>query len=107
RSCWSCTSRSRWSSRCSCACSSAASRPASAAAGSARGGNDACCLPSADPCPGIPAPWAPPAKGGGPLMLWDWEYTWEILPVLLDAAIVTIEATVIGFVLAAVLGLVL
>ena len=40
-------------------------------------------------------------------MIWDWEYTWEILPVLLDAAVVTIEATVVGFLLAATLGLLL
>lgn len=40
-------------------------------------------------------------------MIWDWEYTWEILPVLLDAAIVTIEATIVGFLLAATLGLLL
>lgn len=40
-------------------------------------------------------------------MLWDWGYTWEILPVLANAAIVTIEATLVGFVLAATLGLVL
>ncbi len=39
-------------------------------------------------------------------MFWDWEYTWEILPVLLQASIVTIEATLLGFVLAAVLGLI-
>ncbi|MBX6321718.1 MAG: ectoine/hydroxyectoine ABC transporter permease subunit EhuD [Rhodospirillaceae bacterium] len=40
-------------------------------------------------------------------MLWDWAYVAEILPRLLRAAVVTIEATLIGFVLAAVLGLVL
>ncbi|MGH7125115.1 MAG: ectoine/hydroxyectoine ABC transporter permease subunit EhuD [Stellaceae bacterium] len=40
-------------------------------------------------------------------MLWDWNYTLEILPDLLWAAVVTIEATLLGFVLAAVLGLVL
>lgn len=39
-------------------------------------------------------------------MLWDWGYTWEILPVLAGAAIVTIEATLVGFLLAATLGLV-
>ncbi|SMF56958.1 amino acid ABC transporter membrane protein 2, PAAT family [Tistlia consotensis] len=38
-------------------------------------------------------------------MLWDWGYTWEILPVLAGAAIVTIEATLVGFVIAALLGL--
>ncbi|MDY0885249.1 ectoine/hydroxyectoine ABC transporter permease subunit EhuD [Dongia soli] len=40
-------------------------------------------------------------------MIWDWDYTFEILPVLAQAAIVTIEATAIGFVLALVLGLIL
>jgi polar amino acid transport system permease protein len=40
-------------------------------------------------------------------MIWDWNYTIEILPDLLAAALVTIEATLLGFVLAAVLGLVL
>ena len=40
-------------------------------------------------------------------MIWDWEYTWEILPVLAKASIVTVEATVLGFALAATLGLLL
>jgi polar amino acid transport system permease protein len=40
-------------------------------------------------------------------MLWDWSYAFEILPVLARASLVTIEATVLGFALAAVLGLVL
>lgn len=40
-------------------------------------------------------------------MLWDWNYALEILPELLRAAVVTIEATLLGFVIAAVLGLVL
>jgi polar amino acid transport system permease protein len=39
--------------------------------------------------------------------LWDWSYVAEILPVLAGAAVVTIEATLIGFALAAVIGLVL
>jgi polar amino acid transport system permease protein len=39
--------------------------------------------------------------------MWDWAYTFEILPKLMRAAVVTIEATLIGFVLAATLGLVL
>ena len=39
-------------------------------------------------------------------MDWDWSYTFEILPVLAKASLVTIEATVIGFALALVLGLV-
>jgi len=40
-------------------------------------------------------------------MFWDWEYTWEIVPILAEAAIVTVEATVLGFILAAVVGLLL
>ena len=40
-------------------------------------------------------------------MLFDWNYTAEILPILARAAIVTIEATLLGFVLAATLGLAL
>jgi polar amino acid transport system permease protein len=40
-------------------------------------------------------------------MLWDWNYALEILPDLLRAAVITIEATLLGFVLAAALGLVL
>ena len=39
--------------------------------------------------------------------LWDWHYVGEILPVLAGAAVVTIEATLIGFALAAVVGLIL
>lgn len=40
-------------------------------------------------------------------MVWDWGYAISILPVLAQASIVTIEATLLGFVVAAVLGLVL
>ncbi len=36
---------------------------------------------------------------------WDWEYTWEILPVLGEASWVTLQATIAGFLLAALLGL--
>ena len=39
-------------------------------------------------------------------MIWDWGYSLEIVPVLARAAVVTIEATLLGFVLAALLGLV-
>jgi polar amino acid transport system permease protein len=39
-------------------------------------------------------------------MLWDWDYAWQILPDLLAAAVITIEATLLGFAVAAVLGLV-
>ena len=38
-------------------------------------------------------------------MLWDWSYALEILPVLAQASIVTVEVTLLGFVLAAALGL--
>lgn len=40
-------------------------------------------------------------------MMWDWAYTFEILPKLGWAAITTIQATLIGFVIAATLGLAL
>ncbi|MGF1631619.1 MAG: ectoine/hydroxyectoine ABC transporter permease subunit EhuD [Kiloniellaceae bacterium] len=40
-------------------------------------------------------------------MFWDWSYTWEIVPILAEASIVTIEATILGFILAAVIGLLL
>jgi polar amino acid transport system permease protein len=39
-------------------------------------------------------------------MMWDWAFTFEILPVLARAAVVTIEATALGFLIAATLGLV-
>ncbi|WP_210267518.1 ectoine/hydroxyectoine ABC transporter permease subunit EhuD [Sinorhizobium psoraleae] len=40
-------------------------------------------------------------------MMWDWTFTFEILPVLARAATMTVEATALGFVIAATLGLVL
>src|SRR5262245_29294261 len=40
-------------------------------------------------------------------MLFDWSYVLEILPTLLRASVVTIEATLLGFALAATLGLAL
>ena len=40
-------------------------------------------------------------------MIWDWNYTLEILPDLARAAIVTVEATFISFFFAAILGLAL
>jgi polar amino acid transport system permease protein len=39
-------------------------------------------------------------------MIWDWAFAFEILPILAQAAIVTIEATLLGFLIAASLGLV-
>jgi polar amino acid transport system permease protein len=40
-------------------------------------------------------------------MIWDWAFTFDILPLLAQAAVVTIEATLLGFAIAALLGLVL
>lgn len=40
-------------------------------------------------------------------MIWDWAFAASILPQLMRAALVTIEATLIGFAIAATLGLVL
>lgn len=40
-------------------------------------------------------------------MIIDWEFAWEILPRLLEGLVVTIEASLIGFAIAAVLGLLL
>lgn len=39
--------------------------------------------------------------------MWDWTFTFEILPVLARAAIMTVQATALGFTIAATLGLVL
>ncbi len=38
-------------------------------------------------------------------MFWDWSFTGEILPLLIQASLITLEATIIGFAIAAVLGL--
>ena len=40
-------------------------------------------------------------------MLWDWEFVWEILPVLAGVSVITVKVTALGFLIAAVLGLVL
>jgi polar amino acid transport system permease protein len=40
-------------------------------------------------------------------VIWDWAFALEILPTLAGAAVVTLEATLLGFALAASLGLVL
>lgn len=37
--------------------------------------------------------------------MWDWDFAFQILPTLAEAAIVTLQATVIGYVLALVIGL--
>jgi polar amino acid transport system permease protein len=38
--------------------------------------------------------------------MWSWQFTFDIMPLLLAAAVVTLQATVIGYVLALVIGLV-
>jgi polar amino acid transport system permease protein len=38
-------------------------------------------------------------------MIWDWSFALEILPILAQAAVVTLEATALGFLIAATLGL--
>ncbi|PBB77805.1 ectoine/hydroxyectoine ABC transporter permease subunit EhuD [Mesorhizobium sp. WSM3879] len=38
---------------------------------------------------------------------WDWTYVWEALPYLCRGAIITVQATLLGFAIALVLGLVL
>ncbi|MER9645226.1 ectoine/hydroxyectoine ABC transporter permease subunit EhuD [Mesorhizobium sp. M0239] len=40
------------------------------------------------------------------MSIWDWSYVWEALPYLYNGAIVTLQATVIGFTVALVLGLI-
>lgn len=40
------------------------------------------------------------------MTIWDWQFAWEILPLLLEAAIVTVQATIMGFIIAAILGLI-
>lgn len=39
--------------------------------------------------------------------MWDWQFVWEILPDLLEGLVITVEATILGFGLAAILGLLL
>lgn len=39
--------------------------------------------------------------------MWDWNYAWEIQPILGEASLITLQATVLGFLMALVLGLVL
>lgn len=40
-------------------------------------------------------------------MIWDWDNALRVLPILAKASIITLEATILGFILAAVLGLAL
>ena len=39
-------------------------------------------------------------------MEWDWNFVWEILPTLGQGVIVTIQATILGTILAMAVGLV-
>ena len=39
--------------------------------------------------------------------VWDWGYTWEIMPDLMDGLIVTLQATAVGITIALLLGLLL
>jgi polar amino acid transport system permease protein len=39
--------------------------------------------------------------------LWDWAYAWEVFPFLAEASLVTLKATLMGFVVALVVGLLL
>ena len=38
--------------------------------------------------------------------LWDWAYVWEILPLLTEASVITVKVTLMGFVVALIVGLV-
>lgn len=38
-------------------------------------------------------------------MFWDWSFAFEILPLLARASLVTLQATILGFIIAAILGL--
>lgn len=40
-------------------------------------------------------------------MIWDWENAFRVLPILAEASLITIEATILGFLIAIVLGLAL
>lgn len=39
------------------------------------------------------------------MKVWDWDYAWEVLPILAEASVVTLQATLAGFLLALVVGL--
>ena len=39
------------------------------------------------------------------MKVWDWNYAWEVLPVLAEASVVTVQATLAGFALALLVGL--
>ena len=40
-------------------------------------------------------------------MIWDWENAFRVLPILAEASLITIQATILGFILAATFGLAL
>jgi len=50
--------------------------------------------------------WEETCSLAPPSAVWDWGCAWEIIPFLAKGAVITIEATLLGFVLAAILGLV-
>ncbi len=39
-------------------------------------------------------------------MIWNWPFAWQILPIILRGMVITVEATVLGMLLALVLGLI-
>lgn len=39
--------------------------------------------------------------------LWDWTYAWEVFPLLAEASLITLQATLMGFAVALVVGLLL
>jgi len=39
------------------------------------------------------------------MRVWDWNYAWEVMPVLAEASLITVQATLAGFVLALCVGL--
>lgn len=39
------------------------------------------------------------------MQVWDWDYAWEVLPILAEASVVTVQATLAGFALALAVGL--
>ena len=40
-------------------------------------------------------------------MIWDWDNAFRVLPILAEASLITVEATILGFIIAATLGLAL
>ena len=46
-------------------------------------------------------------KDKGKIMQWDWNFVWDIMPTLLEGLVVTIQATLLGSLIAMTLGLVI